>query len=191
MHKIIIFISGRGSNMEAIVNETTSGILKGIAEIVLVFSNNPDAKGLEIAKAKGLKTHCIVSKGKDRQVYDKEVIEYLKSFQFDCIVLAGYMRILSDAFVCAYPGRIINIHPADTRLHQGTHAYDWAFKNKMESTLITIHYVNEGVDTGDIIAQAEVDLKGAQSLQEVEKRGLAVEHKFYPQTLKHLFETLK
>lgn len=187
MQKIVIFISGRGSNMESIVKETQTGILKGIAEIVLVFSNTPEAKGLETANSKGIKTHCIISRGKGREEFDKEVIEYLKPIKFDYIVLAGYMRILSPFFVDTFRRKIINIHPADTRLHQGLHAYEWAFNKRMESTKITIHYVNSGVDEGEIIAQAEVDLRGVQSVEEVERRGLAVEHKLYPETLKTIF----
>ena len=97
------------------------------------------------------------------------------------------MRILSDVFIKKYSGKIINIHPADTDLHQGLHAYEWAFNNKMQETKITVHYVNEGVDTGKVIARARVDLKGAKTLEEVEKRGLAVEHKFYSQVLYKLF----
>jgi phosphoribosylglycinamide formyltransferase-1 len=187
MKKIAIFISGRGSNMEAIIRETENGILYGMVEIILIFSNNPEAKGLESAKVKGLKTHSIVSKGKVREDFDDEVIEYLKQYEFDYIVLAGYMRILSKNFITTYPHKIINIHPADTKLHQGTHGYDWAFKKKLKETKITIHYVNENLDTGEIIAQTTVDLKGAVTIDEVEKRGLAVEHKFYPETLKNLF----
>ena len=188
MTKIVIFISGRGSNMEALNREVKSGILKGIAEITLVFSNIPDAAGLETAKREGLKTACIISKGKKREVFDSEVIDLLSEYDFDYIVLAGYMRILSETFVKTFRKRIINIHPADTKQHQGLHAYEWAFENKMKETKITIHYVDVGVDTGEIIAQTRVDLTNANILDEVEKRGLAVEHRFYPETLKNLFQ---
>ena len=187
MTKIIIFISGRGSNMEAIIREVKSGILRGIAEVDLVFSNNPDAAGLETAKKEGIQISCIDSKGKKRQGYDNEVIDELSKYKFDYIILAGYMRILSETFIKTYSNRIINIHPADTQLHQGLHAYEWAFENKMQETKITVHYVNEGVDTGKIITQKEVNLKGANTLEEVEKRGLAVEHQFYSETLRAVF----
>lgn len=173
--------------MEAIINEVQNGILKDIAEIELVFSNNPDALGLETAKKSGLKNICINSRGKNRKEFDNEVIDMLTNFDFDYIVLAGYMRILSDFFVQKYEKRIINIHPADTNEHQGLHAYDWAFENRLAESKITVHYVDAGVDTGEIIAQATVDFQGASSLEEVEKRGLAVEHKFYSETLKKIF----
>jgi len=188
MKKFILFISGRGSNMESIIHATQNGILKGVGHCVLVFSNNPDAKGLEIANGLGINSKYINSTGKKRVEFDKEVIEMLQEFEFDFIVLAGYMRILSSAFIQHFPNKIINIHPADTQLHQGLHGYEWAFENHLEETKITIHYVNEGLDTGTIIAQKTVDLKDAKTLEEVEQRGLTVEHQFYPETLYHLFD---
>jgi phosphoribosylglycinamide formyltransferase-1 len=96
------------------------------------------------------------------------------------------MRVLSPSFVQAYQGRIINVHPADTQLHQGLHAYEWAFEQQLAQTKITVHDVDEGMDTGGVIGQAEVDLRGVQSLEEVEKRGLSVEHKFYSQVIREL-----
>ena len=188
MTKIAIFISGRGSNMEAVIREVNSGILKGIAEIVLVFSNNPDAAGLKTAADSGIRIACINSKGKKRKLFDNEVINMLEYIEFDYIILAGYMRILSENFVNTYPKRIINIHPADTIHHQGLHAYEWAFNNNLNETKITIHYVDAGVDSGEIIAQTAVDLNHVKSLKEVELRGLSVEHKFYSETLRKLFE---
>jgi len=184
--KLIIFISGRGSNMQRIIEETQNGILKDIAEVILVFSDKPEAPGLKIAQEAGIETKSIDTKGKSRKEYNDEVMKLLENYEFDYIVLAGYMRILPAEFVRKYPKKIINIHPADTRLHQGLHAYEWAYQNGMKSTKITIHYVDEGMDTGEIIAQREVDLTGAKSLEEVEQRGLAVEHGLYPKTLLEL-----
>jgi phosphoribosylglycinamide formyltransferase-1 len=173
--------------MEALIKATQKGVLKGIANIELVFSNNPNAKGLEIAKQMGINTLHIDSFDKKRKTFDQEIINALVNYNFDYIILAGYMRILSKELIQAFPNKIINIHPADTRKHQGLHAYEWAFNNRLKETKITIHYVNEGVDTGEIIAQATVDLEGVKNLEEVEKRGLAVEHQFYAETLYKLF----
>ncbi len=186
MHKkrIAIFISGRGSNMEAIARQVQDGILKDVCEIALVFSNKPQAKGLEIAKKFGLPVAAIPSKGKLREAFEREVLELLQPYRIDYVVLAGFMRILSPLFIRAYKNRIINIHPADTRLFQGVGGYEWAFENKLPSTKITVHFVDEGVDTGPIIAQREVDLRGADTLEEVERRGLAAEHEFYSQALR-------
>lgn len=187
MIKMVIFISGRGSNMEALIRATQEGILKEIAEPVLVFSNQPDALGLPLAQTLGVPTLSLDAHGLKRTAYDQKVMEILKDYAFDYLILAGYMRILSSEFIRNFPQKIINIHPADTRLHQGLHAYEWAFQNQMSETKVTVHYVNEGVDTGQIIAQTTVDLSGAQTLDEVEQRGLAIEHQFYAQTLKELF----
>ncbi len=186
--KLVIFISGRGSNMQRIVEETQNGILKDVAEVILVFSNNPGAPGLKIARKAGIPTLSIPPEGKTRREYDLEIMQLLQQYDFDYIILAGYMRILSPEFVRNYPKKIINIHPADTRLHQGLEAYKWAFENKLRSTKITVHFVDEGVDTGEIIAQKEVNLSGVRSLKEVEKRGLATEHRFYPRILSELIK---
>lgn len=181
--KIAIFISGGGSNMQAIVKNCQDGILKDVAEVSLVFANKETAGGLEHARALGVETQWINSKGFKRTTFDYKVMDLLKSYEFDYIILAGYMRILSKDFVQAYAGKIINIHPADTTQHQGADGYEWAFETGLEQTQITVHYVDEGLDTGSIIEQAEVDLKGTTTLQEVKKRGLAVEHKFYSKVI--------
>jgi len=185
--RIAIFISGRGSNMKAIAEQVQNGILQDCCEIVLVFANKAEAKGLETANEMGIKTAFIGSKGKKRQTFDQQVIDFVEPLDLDYIVLAGYMRILSPLFTRHFANKVINIHPADTRLHQGLHAYEWAFETKRAATCITVHFVNEGVDTGEIIAQQSVDLKGVQSLEEVEMRGLKTEHGFYSEVLKDLF----
>ena len=181
--RIAIFISGRGSNMETLVHQVQSGILKNVCEVALVFSNKAEAKGLEIAENLGIETAFIPSKGKKREEFDSEVVQFLKSYNLDYIVLAGFMRILSPVIINAYKNRIINIHPADTAEFQGIGAYDWAFQNNMKKTKITVHFVDEGVDTGQVIAKQEVDLTGADTLEEVERRGLAIEHQFYSEAL--------
>jgi phosphoribosylglycinamide formyltransferase-1 len=186
--RIALFISGRGSNMEAILKACYTGILQDIAEPVLVFSNRADAKGLLVAQAMGVETQVIESKGLKRPAFDAKVLDLLQTYQPNFIVLAGYMRILSPLLVQAYPQRIINIHPADTTQHQGLHGYEWAFDNKLASTKITVHYVDEGLDTGNIIAQKTVDLSGTNTLEEVEQRGLTAEHEFYSSVLKTILE---
>jgi len=186
--KIAIFISGRGSNMEAILKNARDGILKDVCEPVLVFSNKPDAPGLETAAKFGVPTAALESAGKKREAFDQEVLDLLQAYQLDYIVLAGYMRILSPLFIRAYKNRIINIHPADTAQFQGLGAYVWAWENGLQETKITVHFVDEGIDTGPVIGKRTVDLRGAQSLEEVERRGLAVEHQFYSEALLKVFE---
>ena len=113
----------------------------------------------------------------------------LEPLQPDYLVLAGYMRLISPGLIQRYRNRIINIHPADTALYQGAHAYQWAFDNKLETTKITAHFVDTGMDTGPVIAQREVDLRGAKSLAEVEQRGLRVEHVFYSEVLEKVLKS--
>ncbi|MGB1242224.1 MAG: phosphoribosylglycinamide formyltransferase [Chitinophagales bacterium] len=185
--RIAIFISGRGSNMKAIAEQAQSGILKDYCEIVWVLANKKTAKGLDTAAQMNIPTVCIESKGKKRQTFDQEILDFLAPHQIDYIVLAGFMRIVSPVLVNAYPNRIINIHPADTHQFKGLGAYEWAFENQLESTKITVHYVDSGVDTGNIIEQQTVDLKGADTLHEIEVRGLKVEHSFYSEVLKRVF----
>lgn len=185
--RIAILISGRGSNMEAILRNSAEGDLGRVCEVALVFANDPTAPGLEIARARGVPTLSLASRGRDRRDFDGELVALFEPYRLDYLVLAGYMRLLSPVLIARYPGRIVNIHPADSRVYQGIHGYEWAWEQGLEQTFITVHLVDEGMDTGPILAQAEVDLRGAGSLAEVERRGLAVEHRFYSAVLADLF----
>ena len=177
-------ISGRGSNMLAIGKEVKFGKLKKICKILAVFSNREDAAGLKIANDLGINTHCIPSKGKKTITYNSFLLDWLRSQNPDCIILAGYMKILSPEIIREFPGKIINIHPADTAEHQGLHGYEWAWENKLETTQVTVHFVDDGLDTGEIIGQKTVDLTDVDSLEEVESCGLKVEHDFYSECLR-------
>ena len=181
--RLAILLSGRGSNMLALAEAVQTGVLQNLAEIVVVFSNDPAAPGLDSAAALGLPTASLSSKGRKREEFDREVVAILQEYRPDYVVLAGYMRVLSPTFVRAFAGRIINIHPADTHQHQGLHAYEWAFDNRLPETKITVHLVDEGLDTGPILAQQVVNLEGADTLAEVQRRGLAIEHTLYAETL--------
>jgi phosphoribosylglycinamide formyltransferase 1 len=186
--RIVIFISGRGSNMETLLRQAREGILRDCCEVLLVFSNRPDAKGLQIAEACGVPTASIPSKGKKREDFDRQVLELLQPLRADYIVLAGYMRMLSPLFIRSYPRRIINIHPADTGEFQGVGGYEWAYRRGLKKTFITVHYVDEGMDTGEVIARRELDLRGLNSLEQIEEKGLALEHRMYSEVLKKVFE---
>ena len=186
MKKIVILISGRGSNMVVIAKNVQSGILKDVCTIQSVFSNKINVAGLQKASKLGIPTLVIASKGKKRKTYNAMLLDWLKRKNPDFIVLAGYMKIFSPEIIREFPKRIINIHPADTTQHQGLHGYDWAFENKLETTKVTVHYVDDGLDTGKIIGQRIVDLKGAETLEEVEERGLKVEHLFYSECLRKI-----
>ncbi len=184
--RIAILFSGRGSNMEAILASIRHGELQGFAEPVLAVTDKPDAKGIEIAKRFEVPVATQPSKGIPRADYDATLAGLLQTARVDYVILAGFMRILSPVMVRAFPRRILNVHPADTRAHQGLHGYAWAFEAKLPETWVTIHWVDEGLDTGPVVHRARVDLTGATTLEEVERRGLAVEHREYGHALKNL-----
>ena len=182
--RLAILISGRGSNMKAILDESRDGILKGICNVVVVVSNMCDAAGLNTAQEAGVDALCVPSKGKKRQEFETELIEALEPYKPDYIVLAGFMRILTPYFINHFRSKILNIHPADTALFQGVGGYEWAYENKLTETKITVHFIDDGVDTGPVIAQKTVDLRGADSLEEIQIRGLKVERKFYSEVIR-------
>ena len=187
--RVAILISGRGSNMVALVESVGNGALAGCCEIAAVIASRPGAPGLARAKERGLAVFALDARGMAKDAYDDALLAVLENCRADVVVLAGYMRILSPRVVERYRGRILNIHPADTSEHQGLHGYDWAFENRRPETKITVHLVDEGLDTGAVLAQREVDLRGAKTLEEVERRGLAVEHELYPEALKEFLTT--
>jgi phosphoribosylglycinamide formyltransferase-1 len=184
--RVAILISGRGSNMSALLERCGSGTLGEVCEPVVVFSDRPDAEGLERARGRGIATACVPSRGRRRRDFDHALVAALEPYRPDLLVLAGFLRILSPVVLDRWPGRIINIHPADTRAYQGAHGYEWAWEQGLAETLITVHRVDEGMDTGPILDQAVVDLRGATSLDEVRRRGLAVEHRFYGEVLERI-----
>ena len=187
--RVAILISGRGSNMVALANSIRDGALTGCCEIAAVISSHPNAPGLALAQEMGIETLALNARGMGKEVYDDALLAALESRAVDVVVLAGYMRMLLPRVVACYRGCILNIHPADTTKHQGLHGYEWAFENRLPATKITVHLVDEGLDTGTVLAQRHVDLRGADTLEEVERRGLATEHELYPEALKEFLTT--
>lgn len=173
--------------MLRIVEEAQGGILRSHCKVCAVISNDPKAKGLRQATLKDIPALCIPSQGLSRADFEHNLLSALKEWDPDFLILAGFMRILSPDFVSKFPRRIVNIHPADTKLHQGLHGYQWAFENKLKKTKVTVHYVNEDLDQGEIIDQEDVDLEKVSSEDEVIDRGLKVEHAFYSKVLKKVF----
>ena len=175
--------------MQALVAACAQSPLADWVEVVLIHSDQAEAGGLAFAQAQGLATLVQVKQaGEKRQAYDQRLLAALAPYQLDWILLAGYMRILSADFVAAYLGRILNIHPADTKVHQGLAGYAWAWEQGLASTKITVHYVDAGLDSGAIIAQADLSLAGLKSLAELEQKGLALEHALYPQAFLQALE---
>jgi phosphoribosylglycinamide formyltransferase 1 len=184
--RIAILISGRGSNMEAVLRASRTGILRDRCEVVVVVSDRADAPGLERAVALDTPV-AVVPPGADRREFDGRLRDLLEPLAIDYVVLAGFRRILSPVMLERYRDRIVNIHPADTRRYQGLHGYAWAFASRLPETKVTVHLVDEGVDTGRILGQRTVDLRAARTLEDVERAGLTVEHEFYSEVLAELF----
>ncbi len=193
MKRLGVLASGRGSNLRAIHAATTGpkGVLRGLAEVVVVASDKPASGALSFAEKAGVPTIAHPKDGLSREDWDQALVEKLGPYRVDFVVLAGFMRVLSPAFVTKYPGRIVNVHPADTREHKGLGGYKFAFEKQLSTTKITVHLVDDGLDTGAILAQRAVDLRGAKTLEEVERRGLVVEHALYAETLRDLFRGLR
>ncbi|HBC74753.1 MAG: phosphoribosylglycinamide formyltransferase [Candidatus Wallbacteria bacterium GWC2_49_35] len=185
--RIVILISGRGSNMAAIAASAKSGILSDCCIVTAVVSNRSEAPGLELAGKSGIPAVVVESSGISGIEFDRKLTKAVEIFSPDYIILAGFMKVLGPVFISRFTGKIINIHPADTKLHRGLGGYEWAFKKRLGTTKVTVHFVDEGLDTGEILGQREVDLRGADTLEEVERRGLAAEHEFFSEILRKIF----
>ncbi len=182
MKRLGILISGRGSNFEAIADSIEVGRLE--AEIAIVISNNPHAKGLRTAKRRGFKAVCIRSRAIDREAYDRLVIEKLRQERVDLVCLAGFMRLLSAHFVNEYPRRILNIHPSLLPSFPGLEAQLQALEHGVKYTGCTVHFVDERLDAGPIIAQAVVRVRDSDSEDQLAARILEEEHRVYTEAVR-------
>ena len=188
MINLAIIISGRGSNMKAILSSILSGNLKNVNPAV-VISNRKDAIGLEVAKNNfNIPTEIVLSNGKKGWDYDKEIVSILRSYNVlpsnGLICLAGYMKIISTEFVNEYKFRIMNIHPALLPSFRGLHAQKQALDYGVKVSGCTVHYVDDGVDTGPIILQQAVNIYTTDTEDDISNRILELEHKLYPQAVK-------
>jgi phosphoribosylglycinamide formyltransferase-1 len=181
MKKLGILLSGRGSNFEAIARNVQAGRIP--AEIAVVISNKEDAVGLETARKMGLATRFIASKGKEREAFDREVVAALREFNVDLVCLAGFMRLLSPYFIAQFPNRILNIHPALLPSFPGENAQRQALEHGVKFTGCTVHIVNEGMDTGPIVAQAIVPVRDGDTEATLSARILAEEHRIYSEAI--------
>lgn len=183
MINIAVFISGRGSNFLALLKNIEKGVLKN-CQIAVVFSNNPNAKGLEYAAEAGIKTIVIPSKNRsDRAEYDKEIINALLEYNIDLICLAGYMRIVTQELVDAYKNRIINIHPALLPSFPGLHAQKQAIDYGVKVSGCTVHFVDGGMDTGPVILQKTVPVYDNDTEDTLSERILEQEHIAYSEAV--------
>jgi len=186
MKNIGVLLSGRGSNFEAIALNVEAGKIPG--KIALVISNREQAPGLERARQMGLKTLFIPSKGVEREAYDGKLVAALKEAQVDLVCLAGFMRILSPVFVRAFPGRILNIHPALLPAFPGLDAQKQALDYGVKFTGCTVHIVDEGMDTGPIVLQAVVPVFDEDTVETLSARILKEEHRIYSEAASLMLE---
>jgi phosphoribosylglycinamide formyltransferase-1 len=188
--KIAIFASGTGSNFQALVEAVHQGILP--AEIVLLFCDKPQAPVLKKAECQQIKAITFSPQDfKNKEAYEEKVLAYLRTYQVELLVLAGYMRIIGTTLLEAYPNRIINIHPSLLPQFPGLKGIEDAFTAKAAQTGVTIHYVDQGVDTGPIIAQEAVMIEKQDTLATLTRKIHHLEHRLYPAVLADLIKKEK
>ena len=181
MKRLGILLSGRGSNFEAIADNIAAGRLH--AEIAVVIANRLEARGLEIARQRGFPAVCLPSKGLDREVYDRQLVEELKSKQVDLVCLAGFMRLLSAHFVREFSQRILNIHPSLLPAFPGLDAQYQALQHGVKIAGCTVHFVDENLDAGPIVRQAAVPVLDDDTVESLSARILKEEHRIYSEAI--------
>lgn len=181
--KLGILISGRGSNMVALVDAVKSGEIPA-SEVAVVISDKPDAAGLEKGRERGIETVVVERKGRSPEDHDAEIIRELSKRGVELVCLAGYMRLLSASFVKAFPNGIINIHPSLLPAFPGLDAQQQAFDAGVEVTGCTVHYVDELLDHGQVILQHEVARLPDDTVETLSSRILEQEHALYIEALK-------
>jgi phosphoribosylglycinamide formyltransferase-1 len=180
--RIGILISGRGSNMLALADAMQGGEL-GEALIAVVISDQAGAAGLERAAGRGLKTLLIERRGRTRLEHDREIIAALRANEVDLVCLAGYMRLLSSEFIEAFRGRVLNIHPSLLPSFPGLNAHGQALEHGVKWSGCTVHFVDETLDAGPIIAQAAVPVHDDDTEETLAARILLEEHRIYPEAV--------
>jgi len=185
--RIGVLLSGRGSNFEALAESVAAGRIPN-ADIAIVVSNREGAPGIDRAKARGLATRVIPSKGLEREVYDRQVAAVLEEHRVDLICLAGYMRLLSPYFVAKFPNRILNIHPSLLPSFPGLESQRQALEYGVKFAGCTVHFVDENLDAGPIIVQAVVQVKGDDTEATLSERILQEEHRIYSEAVRIVLE---
>ena len=179
MFKIAVLISGNGSNLEALIDACKKNVINGSVDIII--SNNPDAYGIQRAKNHSINYKIIDNnRFETREDFDRALVDELKDSNPDLIVLAGFMRILTTVMIEAFKNKIINIHPSLLPKYPGLDTHNSVLKNRDLEHGVTIHYVNEVLDGGQIIAQGEISVNANETLEELKTRIHAIEHVMLP-----------
>lgn len=182
MKRLGILLSGRGSNFEAIAENIAAGSID--AEIAIVISNREEALGLELARKRGLHAIYLSSRDLDRETYDGRLADALNERSVDLVCLAGFMRLLSTAFVRAFPQRILNIHPSLLPSFPGLEAQQQALAYGVKVSGCTVHFVTEDLDAGPIILQSAVPVLCADTTESLSARILGEEHRIYSEAIR-------
>jgi phosphoribosylglycinamide formyltransferase-1 len=181
LKRVAVLISGRGSNLASLIDAADSSY-----NIILVISNVEGAGGLERAAAAGIPTQVIPHNGKSREAFDAEVDAALRAANAEIVVLAGFMRILSDGFVRGWEGKLVNIHPSLLPAYKGTKVHERVIAAKETTSGASVHFVVPELDAGPVIAQASVPVHPSDTPQLLADRVLEIEHKLYPDAVKLL-----
>jgi phosphoribosylglycinamide formyltransferase 1 len=185
--RIGVLLSGRGSNFEALAESVAAGRIPN-AEISIVISNREGAPGIDRAKARGIATRVIPSKGLEREAYDRQVAAVLDEYKVDLVCLAGYMRLLSPYFVAKFRSRILNIHPSLLPSFPGLESQRQALEYGVQFAGCTVHFVDENLDAGPIIVQAVVPVKDDDTEASLSERILKEEHRIYSEAVRIVLE---
>lgn len=184
-----VLVSGEGTNLQAILDASKDDSYP--AEVTIVLSNVPGAGALKRAERGKIPTAIVSHKNfQSREEFEKALIEKLDRAGIDLVILAGFMRVLSPHFVRHYPNRILNIHPALLPLFPGTHAIERAWASGVKTTGVTVHFVDEGTDTGPVILQEEIPLETGMTLKGLEEKIHRTEHRLYPEAIRLYAEGL-
>ena len=179
--RIGVLISGRGSNLQALLDAAAAQALGG--QVVVVISNLADAAGLERARRAQVPAIVQDHRGRPREDHDRSLLEHLRAHDVNLVCLAGYMRLLSPVLIRAYPGRVLNVHPSLLPAFTGLDAQRQAWEHGVKVSGATVHLVDEGLDTGPIVLQEAVPVLSGDTPQSLAARILDAEHRIYPQAV--------
>jgi phosphoribosylglycinamide formyltransferase 1 len=187
MKKIAVFASGSGTNFQAILDAIQAGKLD--AQIELLVCDKTGATCIERAEKANIPTFVFTARNfESKEAYEQEILQELNKYNVEFIILAGYMRLIGHTLLSAYHGKIVNIHPSLLPAFPGKDAIGQALAANVAKSGVTVHFVDEGMDTGPIIDQQEVELDEQETLESLQEKIHAVEHKLYPAVLQRLFQ---
>lgn len=190
MRKLAVFASGSGTNFQAILDAIEKGQLN--AEVALLVCDKPNAFAIERAKKHNIEVFQFFAKNfENKQAFEKVILQQLKDLDVEWIFLAGYMRLIGETLLEAYEGRIVNIHPSLLPSFPGKDAIEQAYEAKVKVSGVTIHFVDAGMDTGPIIAQAPIYIETNDTVEDVRTKIQEVEHRLYPEVIDKLLNEVE